>query len=114
MRAISRAPDTQRLANAHHTAKERLRSDTMTLSRLFGQKQEKAPVEKRPDGLDRLPPGQYLTKKWPVLSYERTPKFDPTTWRFTVKGLVEEPFELTWEQFLALPRVTLTADFHCV
>jgi DMSO/TMAO reductase YedYZ molybdopterin-dependent catalytic subunit len=86
----------------------------MTLSRLFGQKQEKAPVEKRPDGLDRLPPGQYHTKKWPVLTYERTPKFDPTTYRFKVWGEVEHPFELTWDELLDLPRVQLTADFHCV
>ncbi len=62
----------------------------------------------------RLPPGQYLTKKWPVLSYEATPKFDPEKWRFKVTGLVEEPFTLSWDEFLSLPRVTLTADFHCV
>lgn len=87
----------------------------MDLSKLFTRKSEAETKEERTqEEHPRLPPGQYLTKKWPVLSYERTPKFDPTTWRFTVKGLVEEPFELTWEQFLALPRVTLTADFHCV
>lgn len=87
----------------------------MDLSKLFTRKSEAETKEERTQEEHlRLPPGQYLTKKWPVLSYERTPKFDPTTWRFTVKGLVEEPFELTWEQFLALPRVTLMADFHCV
>lgn len=87
----------------------------MDLSKLFTRKSEDETKEERTqEEHPRLPPGQYLTKKWPVLSYERTPKFDPTTWRFTVKGLVEEPFELTWEQFLALPRVMLTADFHCV
>ncbi len=73
-----------------------------------------AEVEKRPDGRDRLPAGQYLTKKWPVLSYERTPKGLPADWRLKIIGLVENPFELTWEEFLALPRTTLTADFHCV
>ena len=41
----------------------------------FGKKSaQRALDEKRPDGKDRLPPGQYLTKKWPVLSYERTPQ----------------------------------------
>ena len=87
----------------------------MDLSKLFTRKSEAETKEERTqEEHPRLPPGQYLTKKWPVLSYERTPKFNPPTWRFTVKGLVEEPFELTWEQFLALPRVMLTADFHCV
>lgn len=71
-------------------------------------------VEKRPDGRDRLPAGQYLTKKWPVLSYERTPKSLPSNWRLKITGQVENPFELNWEEFLALPRTVLTADFHCV
>ena len=86
----------------------------MDLTKLFGQKSPAAPVEKRPDGLDRLPPGQYLTKKWPVLSYESTPRFDPAAYRFKVWGEVEEPFELTWDELLTLPRTTLTSDFHCV
>lgn len=85
----------------------------MDLARIFGQKQHE-PAEKRPDGLDRLPPGQYLTKKWPILSYEPTPKFDAGAYRFKVSGAVEEPFELTWDELQALPRVTLTSDFHCV
>ncbi|GAC1448345.1 MAG: sulfite oxidase-like oxidoreductase [Ktedonobacterales bacterium] len=62
----------------------------------------------------RLPPGQYLTKKWPVLSYESTPKFDAAKYRFKVWGAVEQPFELSWEELLALPRVQLTSDIHCV
>ncbi|HLZ25248.1 MAG TPA: sulfite oxidase-like oxidoreductase [Ktedonobacterales bacterium] len=86
----------------------------MDLSRVFGRNRESGTVEKRPDGLDRLPSGQYLTKKWPILSYEPTPKFDPSKYQFKVWGLVEEPFELTWDELQALPRVQLTADFHCV
>jgi DMSO/TMAO reductase YedYZ molybdopterin-dependent catalytic subunit len=68
----------------------------------------------RDDGKVRLPPGQYLTKKWPILSYESTPKFDPTTYRFRVWGEVAHPFELSWEQLQAFPHVNLTSDFHCV
>jgi len=68
----------------------------------------------RPDGRERLPGGQYLTKKWPVLSYEPTPKFDPAKYRFKVWGAVTDPFELTWDELQALPRVQLTTDFHCV
>ena len=86
----------------------------MDLSKLFNRKSEAEVQEREETAHPRLPPGQYLTKKWPVLSYEPTPRLDPTTWRFTVSGLVEEPFQLTWEEFLALPRATLTADFHCV
>ena len=86
----------------------------MDLTKLFGQKGPSTPAEKRPDGLDRLPPGQYLTKKWPVLTYESTPRFDPVAYRFKVWGEVEEPFELTWDELLALPRTSLTTDFHCV
>lgn len=82
---------------------------------LFGKgKKAATSVEKRPDGRDRLPTGQYLTQKWPVLSYERTPKMLPTDWKLKITGEVENPFELTWDEFLALPHTTLTTDFHCV
>ncbi|HEV7128117.1 MAG TPA: sulfite oxidase-like oxidoreductase [Ktedonobacterales bacterium] len=67
-----------------------------------------------PEHPDRLPPGQYLTKKWPVLSYESTPRFDPAAYRFKVWGTVEQPFELTWDELRALPRTQLTTDIHCV
>lgn len=63
---------------------------------------------------DRLPPGQVLTRKWPVLHHGRVPEVDLDTWRFRIFGLVEQPVELTYEQFLALPQVTLKADIHCV
>ena len=63
----------------------------------FGKKSaQRALDEKRPNGKDRLPPGQYLTKKWPVLSYERTPQQLPPDWKLKVTGKVEHPLELTW------------------
>jgi DMSO/TMAO reductase YedYZ molybdopterin-dependent catalytic subunit len=80
---------------------------------LFGKRSREV-IEKRPDGLDRLPPGQYLVKKWPVLTYERTPKGLPENWRLKISGSVEQPFELTWDEFLALPHTKMTTDFHCV
>ena len=87
----------------------------MNLSKLFGRgSNASGEVEMRSDGRERLPGGQYLTKKWPVLSYEPTPKFDPAKYRFKVSGAVADPFELTWEELQALPRVQLTTDFHCV
>lgn len=88
----------------------------MDLSRIFGGKGQPKPedIEMRPDGRVRLPPGQYLTKKWPILSYESTPKFDAEKYRFRVWGLVENPFELTWDELQALPHTQDTSDFHCV
>jgi len=62
----------------------------------------------------RLPPGQALTLKWPVLHHGNVPRFDSETWDFRTFGLVEKPLRLTWEEFMNLPRVEVTADFHCV
>ena len=57
-------------------------------------------------GLDpaRLPPGQYLTEKWPVLHAGDVPQTDLATWDFTIFGEVEEPLRLSWDEFTALPR----------
>jgi DMSO/TMAO reductase YedYZ molybdopterin-dependent catalytic subunit len=65
-------------------------------------------------GQARLPPGQSLTKKWPVLTYGETPSVDLHTWTFRCFGLVEEPVSWTWREFLQLPRVEVTSDVHCV
>jgi DMSO/TMAO reductase YedYZ molybdopterin-dependent catalytic subunit len=62
----------------------------------------------------RVPPGQALTTKWPVLTYGRTPRFDPRTWTFRCTGLVEEEVAWTWQEFLRLPRTEVTCDIHCV
>ena len=78
---------------------------------------------KRPDQIkgapdlgpeSRVPPGQFLTTKFPVLTYGPTPKVKLETWKFKVFGLVEQPLELNWEGFNQLPWTTITADFHCV
>jgi DMSO/TMAO reductase YedYZ molybdopterin-dependent catalytic subunit len=84
------------------------------LSRLFGRKTEEAATQEQQAGQTRLPPGQYLTTKWPVLSYESTPKFDASAYRFRVWGDVEAPIELSWEELQSLPRTQLTTDIHCV
>jgi DMSO/TMAO reductase YedYZ molybdopterin-dependent catalytic subunit len=62
----------------------------------------------------RLPPGQYLTLKWPVLHEGSAPSFDPVTWTLKARGLVENPIQLSWEEFKTLPRKRVKADFHCV
>jgi len=62
----------------------------------------------------RLPPGQVLTAKWPVLTYGETPRVDLATWTFRCYGLVQEEVSWTWKEFLELPRVQVRSDIHCV
>ena len=62
----------------------------------------------------RLPPGQYLTEKWPVLHAGSVPHVDLATWSFTVTGEVENPLRLTHEELQALPQAEITTDIHCV
>jgi DMSO/TMAO reductase YedYZ molybdopterin-dependent catalytic subunit len=62
----------------------------------------------------RLPPGQYLTAKWPVLHAGQVPHVDLATWTFRVFGEVEQEVTLDWEQFNALPRSSSVQDIHCV
>jgi DMSO/TMAO reductase YedYZ molybdopterin-dependent catalytic subunit len=80
---------------------------------LFRSKAEQKLVER---GFDpaRLPPGQYLTEKWPVLHAGTVPDTDLATWDFRVFGEVEEPLTLTWEQLQELPSREVTVDIHCV
>ncbi|MBI4340411.1 MAG: sulfite oxidase-like oxidoreductase [Chloroflexi bacterium] len=60
------------------------------------------------------PPGQYVTDKFPVLTYEEPSKIEVHSWQLRVFGLVELETAFNWEQMLALPQVALTRDFHCV
>ena len=76
----------------------------------------KAEQKVRDAGYDpaRLPPGQYLTEKWPVLHAGDVPDVDLATWELRVFGEVEEPLTLTWDELAALPQTELTTDIHCV
>ncbi len=80
---------------------------------LFRSKAEEKVAEKGYDPA-RLPPGQYLTEKWPVLHAGTVPKTDLITWDFRVWGEVESPLRLTWEEFKQLPSTEITLDIHCV
>ena len=62
----------------------------------------------------RLPPGQYLTDKWPVLHAGSVPRTDLATWTFGVFGEVENELELTWDEFNEMPRTEHIQDIHCV
>ncbi|HWJ75051.1 MAG TPA: sulfite oxidase-like oxidoreductase [Kaistia sp.] len=63
---------------------------------------------------DRLPPGQYLTEDFPVLSAGPTPRVDMEKWSFTLKDGVKPVARWTWDEFAKLPHVKLTRDIHCV
>jgi DMSO/TMAO reductase YedYZ molybdopterin-dependent catalytic subunit len=62
----------------------------------------------------RLPPGQSLTQKFPVLHYGPVPHFDPARWDFRVWGEVEQEVRWSWEEFRQLPRTQVQMDLHCV
>ena len=62
----------------------------------------------------RLPPGQSLTQKFPVLHYGPVPTFNPAAWDFRVWGEVEEEKRWSWDEFNQLPRTKLHMDIHCV
>jgi DMSO/TMAO reductase YedYZ molybdopterin-dependent catalytic subunit len=70
--------------------------------------------EKRIRDEDRLPPGQSLTLKFPVLHYGPVPAFNPATWDFRIWGEVEQERKWTWEQFNLMPRMQVKMDLHCV
>ena len=66
------------------------------------------------DAASRIPPGQYLTEDYPVLSAGPTPRIELADWSFTIDGLVEAPVTWRWDQFQALPRQDWTVDISCV
>jgi DMSO/TMAO reductase YedYZ molybdopterin-dependent catalytic subunit len=63
---------------------------------------------------ERLPPGQIVTRKWPVLHYGHVPMIRPEAWRLEVTGLVEQPLSLGWDDLERFPRQETACDIHCV
>ncbi len=70
---------------------------------------------RKPDSIEteRVPPGQYLTKGFPIMTYGQTPRIDTAKWQLRVWGLVTAK-TLTWADIMSLPQHEFTADFHCV
>lgn len=71
-------------------------------------------LERRIASEGRLPPGQSLTRKFPVLHEGRIPQANLETWILRAYGLVDEERTWTWEQFTSIPTTVVTADIHCV
>lgn len=80
------------------------------LKSIFGRREEEDKV--RQEG--RLPPGQSLTQKFPVLHYGPVPSFNAATWDFRIWGEVENDIAWSWDEFSQLPRTKLVMDIHCV
>src|SRR4051794_35268471 len=82
-------------------------------SRILGQRGRR---QAKDLGIDpeRVPPGQYLTERFPVLTVGPNPKFDLASWDFHVFGEVERPVRLSWDELQALPQREVTTDIHCV
>ena len=85
----------------------------VTVETVFRSKAEKKVIDAGYDPA-RLPPGQYLTEKWPVLHAGSIPDTQLETWDFRVWGEVERELTLDWEQFTSLTTVEVTQDIHCV
>jgi DMSO/TMAO reductase YedYZ molybdopterin-dependent catalytic subunit len=81
---------------------------------IFGETTERKQREREMREAGRLPPGQSLTLKWPVLHEGSVPSFDPKAWDFRVGGLIEKALRLSWDEFTRLPMKEVTADMHCV
>src|SRR4051812_43140175 len=78
---------------------------TMIVNRGFSRRREQN---------DRLPPGQYETRDFPVISIMRTPHIDKAQWQLEVLGLVKQPTTWAWAEFAKLPHQDIHTDIHCV
>jgi DMSO/TMAO reductase YedYZ molybdopterin-dependent catalytic subunit len=77
---------------------------------ILGRKEDEERIRKE----GRLPPGQSLTQKFPVLHYGLVPAFDPESWHLRIWGEVEQEVRWSWEAFNKLPRTKTVMDIHCV
>lgn len=81
---------------------------------MVGESYRRRQEESRVSQEGRLPPGQALTQRFPVLHYGPVPTFNPSTWDFRVWGEVEQEVRWTWQEFQKLPRTKIRMDIHCV
>ena len=82
-------------------------------SRILGQR-GKRQAEKLGIDPSRVPPGQYLTERFPVLTVGPNPEFDLSSWDFQLYGEVEDELQLSWKELNDLPQTDVVVDIHCV
>ena len=82
-------------------------------SRILGQRGKR---QAKDLGIDpsRVPPGQYLTERFPVLTVGPNPDYDLESWDLHVFGEVEEPLSLSWDELMEMPQRDVVTDIHCV
>jgi DMSO/TMAO reductase YedYZ molybdopterin-dependent catalytic subunit len=80
---------------------------------IFGNRDRRSEEQQMKES-GRLPPGQSLTNKFPVLTYGPVPRFDPDAWDLRVFGAVKQEMRWNWDEFTSLPTTTITTDIHCV
>ena len=80
----------------------------------MAETREREQVQAEMQEQGRLPPGQSVTLKFPVLHYGPVPGFDPAAWDFRVWGELKQEQRWSWEAFQALPRTQVRMDIHCV
>ena len=88
--------------------------DTSAVDVKFAGKRPQGTGAPNRHGLPVLPIGQHEVKNWPVLDLGEQPDVSTSEWKLEVGGLVDHPFTLTWDEFMALPQVDDASDFHCV
>jgi len=88
--------------------------DTSAVNVTFAGKRPRGTGAPNRHGLPVLPIGQHEVKNWPVLDLGEQPDVSTREWKLEVGGLVDDPFTLTWDEFMALPQVDDVSDFHCV
>jgi DMSO/TMAO reductase YedYZ molybdopterin-dependent catalytic subunit len=90
------------------------RDDVDAVTDRIARRRELRELEEQALREGRIPPGQALTVKWPVLHATAPPHVDLSSWTFSIFGAVDEPRTLTWDEFSHLPRITRVSDVHCV
>src|SRR5918992_1190207 len=106
-------PETRTNSRGRLATRNAVVTTRSSVRTVFRSKAERKVIEAGYDPA-RLPPGQYLTEKWPVLHAGTVPHTDLATWDFRVFGEVENPITLSWEELTALPAREITIDIHCV
>ncbi|MEA2460864.1 MAG: hypothetical protein QOH90_1041 [Actinomycetota bacterium] len=114
-RATLRLQDLERKVDPSETADVGLDDDPSGNGRVMGLSSLPQVDSKLPEhAADRVPPGQRVTSRWPVLHEGPIPRFDPAEWRFTIGGLTQRPVELDYENLKALGPIEMHSDIHCV
>lgn len=104
---------TRRIVEARLKLRTRF-LDRMKASPAAGDPRPRGSGPANRHGMPKLPVGQTVTDKWPVLDLGIVPRVDRASWRLAVDGAVEHPLSLDWDELLALPQVEDVQDFHCV